>query len=56
MKPKFKIEFTPRFRRKFKALNKLTQIRILHEIKLLEDNPYLGSRCMESGVEYIRSE
>lgn len=56
MKPKFKIEFTPRFRRKFKALNRLTQIRILRETKLLEDNPYLGKplRGIWSGIYSLR--
>lgn len=56
MKPKFKIEFTPRFRRKFKALNRLTQVRILREIKLLENNPYLGKqlRGIWSGIYSLR--
>ncbi|MCD6444888.1 hypothetical protein J7L70_07830 [Candidatus Bathyarchaeota archaeon] len=42
MNGKYKIEFTPRFRRRCKALERDAQIRILREIKLLQDNPYLG--------------
>jgi len=39
---KYKIEFTPRFRRRFKALDRDVQVRILREVKLLQDNPYMG--------------
>lgn len=56
MKAKYKIRFTPRFIRKFKILKRHTQIRILREIKLLEDNPYLGKplRGTWSGVYSLR--
>mgnify|MGYP000592541008 CR=1 FL=1 len=42
MNLKYKIEFTPRFRRRFKALDRDVQVRILREVKLLQDNPYMG--------------
>lgn len=42
MKAKFKLEFTPRFERRFRSLEKQTQVRILREQQILTENPYAG--------------
>ena len=42
MKAKFKLEFTPRFERRFTSLDRQTQVRVLHELKILTENPYAG--------------
>ena len=44
MKRKYKIIFTREFLKKIKKLERETQIRIFKNIKMLEENPYLGKR------------
>ena len=56
MNRKYKIEFTPRFRRRFKALNRDVQVRILRKVKLSQDDPYLGNRYVENGGESTQLE
>ena len=43
-KAKFKLEFAPRFERRFKALDRQNQIRILREAQILAENPHAGRR------------
>jgi len=42
LKAKFEIQFTPRFLKNIKALDKEVQVRILREINILKTNPYAG--------------
>nr|MDO8133854.1 type II toxin-antitoxin system RelE/ParE family toxin [Candidatus Njordarchaeum guaymaensis] len=42
MKAKFKLEFTPRFERRFKSLDGQVQRRVFREIKILQENPHAG--------------
>jgi mRNA interferase RelE/StbE len=42
LKAKFKLEFTPRFERRFRSLDRQTQVRILRELQILTENPYAG--------------
>ena len=42
MKGKFKLEFTPRFRKSFMKLSREVQLRIIREVRVLEVNPYVG--------------
>jgi mRNA interferase RelE/StbE len=42
LKAKFKLEFTPRFERRFRRLNRQTQVRILRELQVLTENPHAG--------------
>lgn len=42
MKAKFRLEFAPRFGRRLKDLDRQTQIRILREVHVLEENPHAG--------------
>jgi mRNA interferase RelE/StbE len=42
LKTKFKIEFTPRFERRFRSLDRQTQTRILQELRILTEDPYAG--------------
>jgi mRNA-degrading endonuclease RelE of RelBE toxin-antitoxin system len=44
LKAKFKLEFAPRFERRFKALDRQNQIRILREAQILAENPHAGRR------------
>ena len=44
MKPRFELAFTKEFLRKLKKLNKQTQIRILHQLRILEEKPFAGKR------------
>ncbi len=44
MKAKFEVRFTPRFRKRLKALKRQLQIRILRQTKILKSNPYLGKK------------
>ena len=56
MKAKFRIEFTPRFRRRLKALDRAVQIQILRQIKGLEKSPYVGKplRGVWKGIYSLR--
>ena len=47
MRAKFKLEFTPRFERRFKSLDREIQIRILREVQILTGTPTPG-RCFEA--------
>jgi len=42
LRAKFKLEFTPRFERRFKSLDREIQIRILREVQILTGTPYAG--------------
>jgi mRNA-degrading endonuclease RelE of RelBE toxin-antitoxin system len=42
LKAKFRLEFAPRFGRRLKDLDRQTQIRILREVHVLEENPHAG--------------
>ena len=42
MKKKFRLEYTSRFERRLKALERETQLIVLRKIKSLEENPFLG--------------
>jgi mRNA-degrading endonuclease RelE of RelBE toxin-antitoxin system len=42
LKAKFKLEFTPRFERRFRRLDRQTQVRILRELQVLTENPHAG--------------
>jgi mRNA-degrading endonuclease RelE of RelBE toxin-antitoxin system len=42
LKTKFRLEFAPRFERRFKDLDQQTQIRILREVQILTENPHAG--------------
>ena len=44
MKTKFELVFTKDFLRRLKQLDKQTQIRILKNLRTLEENPFLGKR------------
>lgn len=42
MKAKFKLEFAPRFGRRFRGLDSQTQTGILRGVQILKENPYAG--------------
>jgi mRNA interferase RelE/StbE len=42
LKAKFEIQFTPRFLKNIKVLDREVQVRILREINVLKTNPYVG--------------
>jgi mRNA-degrading endonuclease RelE of RelBE toxin-antitoxin system len=42
LKAKLKLEFTPRFERRLRRLDRETQVRILRELQVLTENPYAG--------------
>lgn len=44
MNGKFELVFTNEFLRKLKKLNKQAQIRILRELRILEEKPLVGKR------------
>jgi len=44
MSEKFELIFTKESLRKLKELNKQTQIRILRELRILEEKPFVGKR------------
>ena len=44
MKPKSKLAFTKEFLRRLKQLDKQTQIRILKNLKTLEEDPFAGKQ------------
>lgn len=46
MKKKSELLFTKEFLRKLKQLDKQTQIRIIKELKILEEKPYSGKRLV----------
>jgi addiction module RelE/StbE family toxin len=46
MKKKLELVFTKEFLRKLKELNRQTQIRILKELKILEEQPFAGKRLV----------
>ena len=53
MSKKYKLLFTREFLRRLKKLDRQVQIRILREIKILEENPFSGKqlRGRLSGLE-----
>jgi mRNA-degrading endonuclease RelE of RelBE toxin-antitoxin system len=44
MKTKFELVFTREFVKRLKGTDKQTQIRILRELKILEEQPFVGKR------------
>jgi len=44
MNRRFELVFTKEFLRKLKKLNKQTQISILHQLRILEQEPFAGKR------------
>jgi mRNA-degrading endonuclease RelE of RelBE toxin-antitoxin system len=46
MKKKFELVFTKEFLRRLRDLDKKTQIRILRELKILEEQPSAGKRLV----------
>ena len=46
MKKRFELVFTKEFLRRLKDLDKKTQIRILRELKILEEQPFAGKRLV----------
>jgi len=46
MKKKFELVFTKEFLRRLKDLDKKTQIRMLRELKILEEQPFAGKRLV----------
>ena len=44
MRAEFKLELTPRFERRFRSLDRQTQIRILRELQVLTGNPHAGKK------------
>jgi mRNA-degrading endonuclease RelE of RelBE toxin-antitoxin system len=42
LKTKFRLEFAPRFERRFKDLDQQTQIGILREVQILTEDPHAG--------------
>ncbi len=46
MKKKFELVFTREFLRRLRTLDKQTQIRILRELKILEEQPFAGKRLV----------
>ena len=44
MKGKFELLFTKEFLRKLKRLDKQNQIRVLHEVRALEEKPFMGKQ------------
>ncbi len=42
MRTRFKLEFTPRFERRLKDLDREIQIRILQDVQILTENPFAG--------------
>jgi mRNA-degrading endonuclease RelE of RelBE toxin-antitoxin system len=44
MRKKFELLFTREFFKELKPLEKETQIRIIHELKTLEEHPFAGKR------------
>jgi mRNA interferase RelE/StbE len=44
MKTRLELQFTKEFLRKLKQINKQTQVRILHQLKTLEEKPFAGKR------------
>ena len=44
MSKKFELVFTREFLRRLRGLNKQTQVRILRELKILEEKPLIGKR------------
>ena len=44
MKKKFELVFTREFLKRLKRVEKQTQIRILRELKTLEEQPFVGKR------------
>lgn len=56
MRTKLKLEFTPRFERKFKSLDRRVQVRILKELQVLTGEPDAGSmlRGTWKGVYSLR--
>jgi mRNA-degrading endonuclease RelE of RelBE toxin-antitoxin system len=46
VKKKFELVFTREFLRKLRALDKQIQIRILSELKILEEQPFAGKRLV----------
>jgi len=44
MKNKLELQFTKEFLRKLKQFNKQTQIRILRQLRTLEEKPFAGKR------------
>jgi len=56
LRPKFRLESTPRFDRRLKSLDRQTQVRILKELQVLTENPYVGKmlRGVWKGVYSLR--
>lgn len=56
MRAKFKLESTPRFERRFRSLDRQIQTKILRELRILIENPYVGKmlRGMWKGVYSLR--
>jgi mRNA-degrading endonuclease RelE of RelBE toxin-antitoxin system len=46
MKKKFELVFTKEFLRRLRDLNRQTQIRILRELKILQEQPFTGKRLV----------
>jgi mRNA-degrading endonuclease RelE of RelBE toxin-antitoxin system len=46
VKKKFELVFTREFLRRLRNLDKQTQIRILRELKILEEQPFAGKRLV----------
>lgn len=46
MKKKFELSFTKEFLKRLKRLDRQTQIRILREIKILEDTPFASKQLV----------
>jgi addiction module RelE/StbE family toxin len=56
MKKNFELIFTKEFLKRLKRLDRQTQIRILRELKILEDKPFAGKQSVGrlSGLKSFR--